>query len=330
MGVVALLTAPPAVAGQPPSTRAAAVETGSFGIQLLDAPVGGQGDPRANRYIVDHLAPGESIQRRVLVVNKSDHRLAIDLYPAAASIADQQFQFGEGRSANDLTGWIAIATGRAELEAGAQQEILVTIAVPVSAPRGERYAVIWASVASNQPVGGSGVQQINRVGVRVYLDVGPGGDPITDFAIGDIGTARDPAGAPSVTVDVDNTGERALDLTGSLTLSGGPAGLGAGPFPVTTGTTLAPGDHGMVTIALPVELPNGPWTMDLTLASGVVVRTATATMTFPEAGLVAEVQPASTPPWWVLGIAVAVALLVLIGVFLFARSRAKTRSRVGL
>lgn len=307
----------------------AAAETGSFGIQLLDAPVGAQADPRANRYIVDHLAPGATIQRRVLVVNKSDRRLAVDLYPAAAAIKDQQFQFGEGRSANDLTGWITLAQSAAELEPGAQQEVPVVITVPASAPRGERYAVIWASAASDVPVSG-GVQQVNRVGVRVYLDVGPGGDPITDFEIGDITTARDTNGVPSADIAVTNTGERALDMTGSATLSGGPAGLGAGPFPITSGTTLAPGDRGSVTIAFPADLPNGPWTMDLTLSSGTTVRTTAASVAFPEAGLVAEVQPASSPPWWVLGIAVAVALMILIGVFLYARSRAKTRSRVGL
>jgi hypothetical protein len=36
------------------------------------------------------------------------------------------------------------------------------------------------------------------------------------------------------------TGGRALDISGTLTLTAGHGGLQAGPFPVTLGTTLAP------------------------------------------------------------------------------------------
>src|SRR5688572_30162225 len=39
--------------------------TGSIGIRLVDAPVTARDDPRAQIYIVDHLAPGTVITRRI-------------------------------------------------------------------------------------------------------------------------------------------------------------------------------------------------------------------------------------------------------------------------
>ena len=46
-------------------------------------------------------------------------------------------------------------------------------------------------------------------------------------------------------------------MTGTLTLTGGPGGLTAGPFPVALGTTLAPGDSAPVTATLDQQLPDG-------------------------------------------------------------------------
>ena len=58
--------------------------------------------------------------------------------------------------------------------------------------------------------------------------------------IGELLPARDPRGEPSLAIRVSNTGGRALDLTGKVTLADGPAGMKAGPFEVVQGTTLAP------------------------------------------------------------------------------------------
>ena len=48
------------------------------------------------------------------------------------------------------------------------------IDVPVDASAGERYAVVWAEVSAPASAAG-GVTLVNRVGVRVYLSVAPGG-----------------------------------------------------------------------------------------------------------------------------------------------------------
>ncbi len=302
-----------------PPQAAAASDSGSFGIQLLDAPVSAQADPRAKRYIVDHLPPGVTIERRVLVVNKSDHPLTLEVYPGAAAVDDQAFQFGEGQTGNELTGWISLAMSRVDLGASERKAVPVTIAVPANASRGERYGVIWASASSLGRPGA--VAQVHRVGVRIYLDVGPGGDPITDFEIGELTASREATGIPAVAVAVTNTGERALDMTGSATLSNGPAGLGAGPFTVTEGSTLAPGESGHVTIGFPAELPNGPWTIDLELSSGKVHHTLNSTITFPDSGGADLSSGGSNSPWWVIGGIVALALLVLAVALFFARRR---------
>ena len=75
----------------------------SFGIQLLDAPVSGRDDPRASRYIVDHVNPGATIQRRIKVVNKSATPLSIDLYAGAASIDGERFQVAAQGARDELT-----------------------------------------------------------------------------------------------------------------------------------------------------------------------------------------------------------------------------------
>src|SRR5206468_3639121 len=110
--------------------------------------------------------------------------------------------------------------------------VLVTIAVPRTASEGERYAVVWAQTSG--PSTGANVTQISRLGVRVYLDIGPGGEPASSFEITEVTADRTPDGTPRLTAQVRNTGARALDVTGTLTLSDGPGSASAGPFQVNT------------------------------------------------------------------------------------------------
>jgi hypothetical protein len=59
--------------------------------------------------------------------------------------------------------------------------------------------------------------------------------------------------------------------------------LSAGPFPVGSVATLAPGDSGQVSILLDPALPDGPWDARITLVSGLTSVTATARIAFPTA-----------------------------------------------
>ena len=58
---------------------------GSVGFRLIDAPTDRVQDPRAHIYIVDHLAPGTTIHRRVEVSNGTAQALHIRLYAGAAT-----------------------------------------------------------------------------------------------------------------------------------------------------------------------------------------------------------------------------------------------------
>jgi hypothetical protein len=157
----------------------------------------------------------------------------------------------------------------------------VTIDVPKDASTGERYAVVWAEVSAPAPAAG-GVTLVNRVGVRMYVSIGPGGAPPSNFAIGALTGKRTTTGAPLVVATVRNNGRSTLDISGTLTLSKGPAGLRAGPFSVKLGTALAPNDSEPVRVRLDARLPRGPWQAHLLLSSGPIEREATATIRFPE------------------------------------------------
>ncbi len=56
--------------------------------------------------------------------------------------------------------------------------------------------------------------------------------------------SRSATGQPSLVVRVVDTGGRAVDLSGTLRLTGGPGGSSAGPFLAQRVVTLAPGQSG--------------------------------------------------------------------------------------
>lgn len=301
-----------------------------FGIRLLDAPESAGADPRAREYVVDHVAPGTVLRRRVEVNNTTAAPLTLALYAAAATIDGAAFTPATGRTPDELSTWISTDRPTVTLAPGAGQAVLVTIAVPTDAPPGEDYAAIWAEQATTPPPGG-GVTLVNRVGVRVYLSVGPGNPPPTSFAVDTVTAERSPTGQPVVVAQLRNTGGRALDVSGELRLSDGPGGLGAGPFPAQVGTTVAPGATEPVTVALDRQLPDGPWGALLTLRSGLVSEDAQATIRFPaSAGSADPVRPdgAASGLVWTIGlIGGLVAVLLVAVVVLLVRRRRSPRGR---
>ena len=259
---------------------AGASTAGGIGLRLLDAPTSAGDDPRARLYIVDHLAPGTVIHRRIEVSNTTASPMHIVLYPAAATIEDGSFLGAAGHSQNDLSTWTSVDPGASDVLADGRATATVTINVPDDAAPGEQYGVVWAE-ARSAPTDGSGVTLITRVGIRIYLSVGPGGPPAADFTIDSLTAERSPDGQPTVLATVHNTGGRALDMSGTLKLLAGPGGLGAGPFPADLGTTLPVGGTESVVIILDEALPAGPWDARIALRSGLLVRSARATITLP-------------------------------------------------
>ena len=103
-----------------------------------------------------------------------------------------------------------------------------------------------------------GVTLVNRVGVRMYLSIGPGGAPPSNFVIRSLAAKRSVTGDRLVVARVQNSGQRTLDISGNLTLSKGPGGLRAGPIPVKLGTALAPGESQLVNVRLDESTPPRP------------------------------------------------------------------------
>lgn len=255
-------------------------ETG-LGIRLAEAPTNLRDDPRAQVYVVDHVHPGTTLSRRIEVRNGTSSPLSPSLYVAPARIAGGAFSIGARGGAGKLTGWGSVAPGRVDLPPGGRATAVLRIAVPTDAEPGEYYG---AAVAEVVTPGSSGVRLASRVGVRIYLAVGNGAAPVSDFEVTALGAGRTQGGTPVVTATVRNTGERALDMGGDLTLSHGPGGASAGPFPVQVVTTLAVGATEPVTVRLQDGLPAGPWKAKLVLRSGRIEHAVGSTITFPAAG----------------------------------------------
>lgn len=282
-----------------------------IGIRLIDIPVAAQTDPRARSYIVDHVAPGTTIERRVQVQNNTSGRQSIDVYAAAAEVSNDSFVGLDREARNELTEWTTVESPRVELAAGQSAEVPVRIDVPADAPEGEQYAALWAEVRS-APDEDTQIVTASRVGIRVYLSVGPGNGPPAAFSTGELVAGRSAEGSPQVTADVTNTGGRALDVQGELALTDGPGGLSAGPASLDGTVTIAPGETAPVSVTLAPELPAGPWHAQLDLKSGLVTAQATGDLTFSDAAAV----PADEPDHRIIIIS-ALAAVVLLGAAAF-------------
>jgi hypothetical protein len=305
-------------------------DTGGVGIRLREAPTEREKDPRAVRSIVDHVKPGASFSRKFEVANTTKNRRTVQIYAAGADVKGGEFVVADDKIQNELSSWVSINMTSADLAAGQSVEPVLTIAVPKDATAGERYGVVWAELPPREPPGG-GVAIRNRVGLRIYLSVGPGGEPATDFRIESMTATRDATHRPVVQATIRNIGGRALDLTGNLRLSEGPSGLAAGPFDARVGTTLAIGASAPVAVPLSPELPDGPWKATIEMRSSTTVRTATATITFPSASGASAAPVNAAPigggskksslPVVPLVIGAGVALLLLFLLLLLLRRR---------
>lgn len=265
---------------------------------------------------MDHLPPGTTIERRVEVANKSSRRRSFELYAGGAKIDDNRFVFSPERTANELATWVSATPAKLTLEPGEKSRAVVRTVIPRAAPKGERYAVLWAQ--SSTPADSThNVAVVSRVGIRLYLSVGVGGEPVSSFRISEFRVHRNDDGVPLVMAKVRNTGGRALDLKGKVDLSAGPGGLRAGPFYVRPGTTLLPGAVGTVVADLDPRLPDGPWTGRLSLESGTVKHQVSGRITFPPKGatwLAGLVDSPGAGTWYVGGaLLTGVACLTVLG-----------------
>jgi hypothetical protein len=283
------------------------ISQAGIGVRLDTVPRNERRIPLDHVYIVRHMNIGTSVRARITVSNttRSTHR--ISLYAAAAYVRRGNFTFASGTTPNDLTTWTHLSTAKLTLKRNTQEPVTVAIHVPRTASRGQRYAVVWAAVTSSR----GQITEVNRVGIRMYVDIGPGGPAAPDFVIESMTATRSAAGQPMVVARVRDTGGVALNLTGTLRLAHGPGGTSAGPLPLSDNLTLTPGATDPVRVLVGSQLPRGPWTAVLALKADLLQRTARQTITFPA-------KPAGGSPSWLLpaGIVLAALLLVVAGLLI--------------
>jgi hypothetical protein len=253
--------------------------SGGIGVRLIAGPVGPNQTALGRSYIVARLAPGATSQRRIEISNTTRSAANVSVYTAGASLDRGAFAFASGHRRNELSTWTSVSQHAVRLPPGRAAFETVTIDVPRQASAGEQYAVVWAQVSAPAPADG-GITLVNRVGVRMYVSVGPGGAPPANFTVGPLTSRRSDAGYPLVVATVRNNGRRTLDIGGTLTLSHGPGGLRAGPFQVKLPAPLAPNGSELATVQLDKRLPRGPWRASIRLTSGALTRTSAATLTF--------------------------------------------------
>jgi hypothetical protein len=286
------------------------VATQRFGVRLVDVPLSEAHNPRALRYIIDHLQPGAVIRRRIRVVNQESRTAHFTVYPDAAQITHGYFIGDAGETPSELTNWVTIQHRSLTLPPHTGVMDLVTIRVPVFPTRGEHYGVIWLQQVSRVRMAtGFFIREVDRVGIRMYLSIGPGGVPPTNFTISSIAGHRSAGGRPYISALVHNTGGLAVDLDGTARLTGGPGGTSAGPFSAQQVTTLAPSQSWTVTFVPGSRIPNGPWTATITLTSGLTTRTATGTIQF--SGSPADAAWTTRLPIMIIVVVIVIALLAL-------------------
>jgi hypothetical protein len=275
-------------------------------------------DPVARSYIVARVAPGGSARRRVEISNTTHSAATVSVYVGGASVRSGTFEFVGGRGPLELSTWTSVSRRVLHLASGGKEVVTVTTRVPEDVIDGKRYAVVWAAVSAPAPDEG-GMTLVNRVGVRMYMSIARGGPVPSNFAIGSLSTARSRDGALLVATRVHNTGAHTLNIGGTLTLTGGPGGLRAGPFPVQLGAALEPGAAELARVQLDGRLPRGPWRADVRLSSGRVYRSIAATITFPAVTPAARVGRRWSPVLLVL----PAVLLVAGGGLLLLRLRGR-------
>jgi hypothetical protein len=299
-----------------PSAGRAVSPGGQIGIKLVQLTGSNASNIRAEEYIVGRLAPGAVLRREVQVSNLGSAPAELTLYPAAGSIARGTFQFAAGHTQDDMTTWISLSRSALTLAAHTTASLTATVSVPKNAPSGEQYGVIWAQEVSK---GTGNVTLVSRVGIRLYLSIGLGGAAAAGFVLGTPDSGRTSAGIAFVRVPVHNTGGTAVDVRGTLQLSGGPGGVSAGPFPAETVDTLASGQSYPDTFTLSKSLPDGPWQASFSMVSGLITKTEKVTLNFNGAPATA----AHTSKFPLVPVAAAVAALILLALAatLLTRSR---------
>lgn len=92
--------------------------------------------------------------------------------------------------------------------------------------------------------------------------------------------------------------------------------ISAGPYPIDSGKSLAPGQSASVNVIVTDQVTDGPWDVSLTLKSGLLEVTHEARITFPKGpGMAAAVlsRPDRQSPlnWRIISASMALVLMLI-------------------
>ncbi|MEU8264952.1 DUF916 domain-containing protein [Micromonospora sp. NPDC048999] len=167
--LLALVLAPPAVAGAAAAPGAAAQSTESWAVQ----PSGPKG-PTGRNFFMYEVAPGSTLFDFVGVTNLSDKPLTFKVYGTDAfNTVDGAFALlPADQKATDVGSWVRVEQQTVTVKPGKRADIRFEITVPSNATPGDHTGGVLAAIGQlGVTPEGQQVQMDRRVAARVYLRV---------------------------------------------------------------------------------------------------------------------------------------------------------------
>lgn len=216
MLTLAAVAAVATLAGVVPAARpAGALATNTLGI----IPVG-----EADNFHLE-LLPGEEMERRAVITNRTDEAHHVRVYPVDATVTAQGgFALGERDATRSGVGaWLHLPVSELTLAPHSTTPLPFRVTVPADATPGDHAGgVVIETDPKGQPqdLGDNFAVQMNlveRIGVRVYLTVA--GQAVRTLGVGKLTWERTGNGI-RFEVPVTNTGNVRLDPRAELTFRG--------------------------------------------------------------------------------------------------------------
>jgi hypothetical protein len=212
--IAALLAAALAVGLLAPGELARAAENGEFSLRPVRPE---SASARDRSYVVRTVAPGTGFDDRLEARNLTDQPLDLVVEPVDAAITPDG-SFAPGTTTAVEGGWLRVTPGQVRVPARGSARVALRVDVPADAAPGDHVAAVVVRKAAAPS--GSGVQVVNRVGVRVYLTVpAPAGGPAPRRAF-ELRALRW-TGDRNFEADVANVGDLLVEPVGKLTIARG-------------------------------------------------------------------------------------------------------------
>jgi hypothetical protein len=299
-----------AVEPAPPAEPAASTQV-SWGVRPADTVHGAE---RPN--FAYSLAPGGTLSDAIVVTNKGDAPLALDVYAADGFLtADGTLDVLEaGEESTALGSWVQVATPEVVVAPGESLEVPFTLTVPEGVQPGDYAAGVVSSLLVENS---EGVSVDRRLGSRMHVRVS--GDLAPALAVTDVRVDFSPGSNPvtpgtaAVTFTVTNTGNARIAPAEQVQVSG-LMGLGRARAAAVDVPELIPGASVERTVAVDGVWPLVRTTARVALGGEVVVLPGAADAAAEAAPAVPGVVATAADwavPWPALALLVVLVLLVV-------------------